>query len=77
MPKRPSAKRRQEVASLGGKARAAKLSAKRRKQIARDAAKSRWGRHELRTEALDISPEQYIYVGPKAVYVRPVEAPNA
>jgi len=30
----------------GGKARAAKLSSKRRKEIARRAATIRWGRHE-------------------------------
>ncbi len=32
-------------ASKGGKARAEKLSPKRRKEIARNAAKSRWGKH--------------------------------
>ena len=32
-------------ASKGGKARAAKLSANKRKQIARKAAKTRWSKH--------------------------------
>ncbi|HXP76641.1 MAG TPA: hypothetical protein VN823_21070 [Stellaceae bacterium] len=33
-----------ELGSLGGKARAAKLSKKKRAEIARKAAKSRWGK---------------------------------
>ena len=32
-----------ELGSRGGKARASKLSAKRRREIAKKAAKSRWG----------------------------------
>jgi hypothetical protein len=34
----------QEITSKGGKARAATLSAKRRKEIARKAAKARWAK---------------------------------
>lgn len=44
---------RDRIASLGGKARALKLSAAKRRKIAQNAAKARWGRHELRTEAPD------------------------
>jgi hypothetical protein len=38
------------LASRGGKARAKKLSAKRRKQIAAKAARTRWGRRKTHEE---------------------------
>lgn len=36
----------EEIGHLGGKARAAKLTPKRRKQIAKKAAQARWGKKE-------------------------------
>lgn len=63
---------RDRISKLGGEARARKLSAKRRKQIAREAAHARWARRKL-----DFLPDAYVYVGPSAVYTKPVEAPNA
>lgn len=38
----------QEIASLGGKARAAKLTKEQRRRIARRAAKARWGKRNGR-----------------------------
>lgn len=49
---------RKRISSLGGKARKAKLSGRRRSQIARAAANARWNQRHL-------TPlPSYIYVGP-------------
>lgn len=41
---------RQKFASLGGKARAAKLSKERRSEIGSSAARARWGRLDKNTK---------------------------
>ena len=51
MKKRPMS--RKAYSTLGGNARAKALPAKRRQEIARKAAKARWGRHAMNNEAPD------------------------
>jgi hypothetical protein len=40
-----------EMARLGGKARAAKLTAEQRSSIARKAVRARWRKHQQKTKA--------------------------